>query len=131
MIYYVNQGAPGEGDGTRERPFRRISDAARIAIPGDEVVVAPGIYRECVSPANGGTEEKRIVYRSEKPLGAVITGAEEAVNWQRRQDGVWVTRVSNSVFGSFNPYTTEVFGDWYFAPSVRHAGAVYLGDRML
>ncbi|MBQ2991339.1 MAG: right-handed parallel beta-helix repeat-containing protein [Clostridia bacterium] len=131
MIYYVNQGAPREGDGTRERPFRRISDAARIAIPGDEVVVAPGIYRECVSPANGGTEEKRIVYRSEKPLGAVITGAEEAVNWQRRQDGVWVTRVSNSVFGSFNPYTTEVFGDWYFAPSVRHAGAVYLGDRML
>src|SRR5699024_8598202 len=31
----------------------------------------------------------------------------------------------------YNPYTTYVCGDWYFAPTVRHTGAVYLNDRML
>ena len=131
MIYHVNQAAPREGDGTKERPFRRISDAAALAQPGDEVLVFPGVYRENVSPLSGGTEDKRIVYRSVEPLGAVITGAEELTGWTRWQGNVWTARVNNGVFGSYNPYTTEVYGDWYFAPSVRHTGAVYLNDRML
>ena len=131
MIYYVNQSAPREGNGSQSRPFRQISDAAKIAQPGDEVLVYPGIYRENVSPRNGGTEDKRIVYRSVEPLGAVITGAEDLTGWTRWQGNVWTARVNNSIFGNFNPYTTEVYGDWYFAPTVRHAGAVYLNDRML
>ncbi|MGN1021057.1 MAG: hypothetical protein ACI4O7_11890, partial [Aristaeellaceae bacterium] len=131
MIYHVNQTAPREGDGTKERPFRRIGDAAALAQPGDEVLVYPGVYRENVSPRNGGTEDRRIVYRSVEPLGAVITGAEEVTGWTRWQGSVWTARVNNGVFGSYNPYTTEAYGDWYFAPSVRHTGAVYLDDRML
>ena len=131
MLYYVNQAAPREGDGTKERPFRRISDAAALAQPGDEVLVFPGVYRENVSPLSGGTEDKRIVYRSVEPLGAVITGAEEVTGWTRWQGNVWTVRVNNGVFGSYNPYTTEAYGDWYFAPTVRHTGAVYLNDRML
>ena len=79
MIYHVDQHALREGDGSKARPFRYISDAAKIAQPGDEVLVYPGVYREQVSPANGGTEEQRIVYRSVEPLGAVITGAEVQV----------------------------------------------------
>lgn len=31
-------------------PLKRISAAARIAAPGDEIPVAPGIYREYVDP---------------------------------------------------------------------------------
>ena len=46
MIYYVSANAPREGNGSKEMPFKRINDAARIAVPGDEVIVAPGIYRE-------------------------------------------------------------------------------------
>ena len=30
-IIYVNAGAPREGSGSKETPFRRISDAAEIA----------------------------------------------------------------------------------------------------
>ena len=74
MIVYVNAQAGREGNGTREMPFKHINEAAKVAKPGDEVLVAPGIYREYVDPVNGGTEEQRIVYRSEVPLGAVITG---------------------------------------------------------
>ena len=67
MIIYVNCSAAKEGNGSKETPFRHINDAAKIAKPGDEVVVAPGIYREYVDPVNAGTEEARIIYRSEEP----------------------------------------------------------------
>lgn len=131
MIFYVNVNAPKEGNGSKETPFRHINDAAKVAKPGDEVLVAPGIYREYVDPIHGGREDARITYRSEVPLGAVITGAEEMKDWKHYEGNVWVCRVDNGVFGSYNPYTTFVGGDWYFAPVVRHTGAVYLDDRQL
>lgn len=131
MIIYVNSAAPKEGNGSKEAPFKHINDAAKVAKPGDEVVVAPGIYREYVDPINSGTEDARITYRSEKPLGAIITGAEEMKSWVKYQDNVWVCRIDNGVFGNYNPYTTFVGGDWYFAPVIRHTGAVYLNERQL
>ncbi len=120
-----------QGDGSKERPFKHINDAAKIAMPGDEVVVSKGIYREYVNPLHGGTKEAPIVYRSEEPLGAVITGAEPVKGWKKYKDNVWTVRINNNVFGDYNPYTTEVYGDWYFAREVRHTGAVYLNDRMM
>ena len=131
MVIYVNANAPKEGNGSKETPFRHINDAAKAARPGDEVLVAPGIYREYVDPVHAGMPDARITYRSEVPLGAVITGAEEMKDWKHYEGNVWVCRVDNGVFGSYNPYTTFVGGDWYFAPVVRHTGAVYLDDRQL
>ena len=131
MIYYVNAQASRDGNGSKEMPFKCINDAAKLAVAGDEIVVAPGIYREYVNPQHAGTEEKRIVYRSLEPRGAVITGAEVLTGWQKYQGNVWVNRVNNGMFGAYNPYTTMVCGDWYFAPTVRHTGAVFMNDRML
>ncbi|MBR1892099.1 MAG: right-handed parallel beta-helix repeat-containing protein [Lachnospiraceae bacterium] len=131
MIYHVDANAFRDGDGSKERPFKHISDAARIAVAGDEVLVESGIYRERVVPRNAGTEEKPIVYRSREKLGAVITGAEPLKGWTRLDGNVWTARVENGVFGDYNPYTTRVFGDWYFAPEIRHTGAVFLNDRMM
>ena len=131
MIYYVSASAVKSGDGTKNSPFKTINEAAQLALPGDEVLVAPGIYREYVDPKNAGTPDARITYRSEVPLGAVITGAEEAKGWKHYDGNVWVLEVDNGVFGSYNPYTTFVGGDWYFAPVIRHTGAVYLNDRQL
>ncbi len=131
MELYVNVNAPFDGNGTKERPFRRIGEAAATALPGDEVIVAPGVYREYVDPVHAGTEDARIVYRSEKPLGAVITGAEKLKSWTRHQGNVWTARVKNSIFGSYNPYTTLVYGDWYFAAPNKHTGCVWLNDQAL
>ena len=131
MVIYVNAATERDGNGSREMPFKHIHSAAQIARAGDEVIVAPGIYREYVDPKFAGREDARIIYRSEKPLGAVITGAEEVKSWEKYQDNVWVCRVKNGVFGSYNPYTTFIGGDWYFAPVVRHTGAVYLNGRQL
>ncbi len=131
MIYYVNAKAPREGNGSKEMPFRWINDAAKVARPGDEVLVAPGVYREYVNPVYAGEEDRRIVYRSLEPLGAVITGAERVEHWEPFRGQVWTARVHNSLFGAFNPYVEQVNGDWYFSPVVRHTGSVYLNDRMM
>ena len=120
MILYVNCNAFRDGDGSKERPFRRIDDAARIARPGDEVLVAPGVYREHVIPRHAGLDDARITYRSEIPGQALITGAEPVTGWTHVRGNLWTARVPNSLFGAYNPYTTRVCGDWYFAPTIRH-----------
>ncbi|MFQ6892191.1 MAG: right-handed parallel beta-helix repeat-containing protein [Acutalibacter sp.] len=131
MKIYVSAKAWRDGDGSQARPFKHINDAAKIARPGDEVLVAPGIYREYVDPVNAGTEEAPITYRSIEPLGAVITGAEEIKSWLPYEGSVWMARIPNSLFGNYNPYTTYVYGDWYFAGRSKHTGCVYLNGKAL
>ena len=123
MIYYVNQAAPREGDGSKARPFRHISDAARIALPGDEVLVYPGVYREQVSPRNGGTEDKRITYRSVEPLGALITGAEEVSG---SQEGAYTSPAMHSsiVSASYRARSSR-----YTQPVWRTVGAKYQSPK--
>ena len=130
-IYYVNANADHDGSGSKESPFKRINEAAKIAAAGDEILVAPGIYREYVCPKNAGTKEAPIRYRSEVPLGAVITGAEEVKGWKKYKGSVWTVRVDNTIFGSYHPYTTYVYGDWYFSPKIRHTGCVFLNDNAM
>ncbi len=131
MIYYVNANAAKDGNGTRENPFATITQAADVARAGDEVIVLPGIYRESVVPKHAGAIDSRITYRSETPLAAVITGAEPVDGWEAVTDNVYKTVIPNERFGSYNPYTTYVCGDWYFAPTVRHTGSVFLNDKMM
>ncbi len=131
MKYYVNVNAAQGGDGSRENPFARIQEAAEKAMPGDEVIVMPGIYRESVSPANGGTEDARIVYRSEVERAAVITGADPVNGWEACEGTVWKRSISNKVFGGYNPYTTLVYGDWFIATMTAHTGDVYLNGKSM
>ena len=132
MKFYVSSNAKHNGNGTKEAPFQTISQAADIAKSGDEVIVAPGIYREWVNPVNGGdTDECRITYRSEEPLGAVITGAEPVKNWQKHEGNVWVARIPNGLFGSYNPYTSVIKGDWYFPARRYCTGEVYLNGKSM
>ena len=65
MIYYVNAKAKRNGNGSKASPFKTINQAASIARAGDEVLVAPGIYREQVIPKAGGCgdePDQRITY---------------------------------------------------------------------
>ncbi len=131
MIYYVSQKEFRSGDGTKSHPFKSIGEAARVALPGDEVIVAPGIYREYVNPAHAGTPDARIIYRSEKPGEAVISGAEKLTGWEKVEGDVYMVRVGNGLFGDYNPYTTILRGDWYFAELAVHTGEVYMDGVQL
>ncbi|MBR6157764.1 MAG: right-handed parallel beta-helix repeat-containing protein, partial [Lachnospiraceae bacterium] len=131
MVYYVDCNAKAGGNGSSEKPFRMINEAAAAAMAGDEVVVRAGIYREDVNPINAGTEKQRIVYRSEKPLAAVITGADVFDTWEKHQGDVWKLTVPNSYFGAYNPYTTYVSGDWLNITVPVHTGEVFLNGKSL
>ena len=138
MNIYVNAAASRQGNGTEAMPFKHINDAAKIAKPGDTVLVFPGVYREYVNPVNAGTEDARIEYRSVEPLGARITGAELLTGWTLYKDTTWMAKVDNGVFNGYNPYELPVAGDWYFYPKDpatgkildMHRGAVYMNDQM-
>ena len=131
MKYYVDAAAQAGGDGSENKPFNKIQQAADIAVAGDEVIVKPGLYRESVNPKNGGAEGKQIVYRSEKSRGAHITGAEPLTNWTKVEGSVYTARVSNKLFGDYNPYTTLVSGDWFIAYFIAHTGDVYLNGKSM
>ena len=131
MKYYVDIHAVHGGNGTAGYPFKRIQEAADVAKPGDTVFVYPGVYREYVDPKHAGTEKNRIVYHSVKQGGAVITGAEEVKSWEPYQGNVWTARIPNGIFGSYNPYTTLVSGDWFIATYIAHTGEVYLNGKSM
>ncbi|MCR5673847.1 MAG: right-handed parallel beta-helix repeat-containing protein [Lachnospiraceae bacterium] len=131
MIWYVDCNAVCSGTGTKEAPFKRIGEAADIALPGDEVVVFPGVYREDVNPINAGTSKKKIVYRSEQKLGAIITGADVFDTWEKYKGDVWKLEIPNEYFGSYNPYRTLVSGDWLNITKPVHTGEVFIDDKAL
>ncbi|NMM94355.1 right-handed parallel beta-helix repeat-containing protein [Bifidobacterium oedipodis] len=114
-IYHVAQQAAVHGEGTESAPFATINEAAAIALAGDDIVVHEGVYRESVDPVHGGeSEDKRIVYRVADGEHATITGAEQVSGW-RRDDvnpNVWMIELPNAMFGTFNPFSRTVFGDW-------------------
>ena len=43
MKIYVNVNAARGGNGSKESPFKAINDAAKLAVAGDEIIVAPDI----------------------------------------------------------------------------------------
>ena len=68
MKLFVDAKSSKQGDGSRENPFKCINDAAKVAAPGDEILVMPGIYRENVCPVRAGLPDAPIVYKSVEPL---------------------------------------------------------------
>lgn len=74
--------------GTPDAPFRTIGAAARAAQPGDEVRVFPGVYRERVTPAQGGTPEKPVRYVAAVPGEVFVKGSDVwTPAWNRLEDG--------------------------------------------
>jgi len=119
------------GNGSRNKPFDKIGEASFIAKAGDEIVVAPGIYREHVDPKNSGTKSNPIKYRSEIPGKAIISGAEQISDWRHYKDDVWAARISNELFGDYNPYTQILQGDWYYSVMPLHAGEIYFNGKSM
>ena len=131
MIIYVDGSALSPGNGTERSPFKTISEAAAKALPGDEVLVAPGIYREAVDPRNAGTAAKRITYRSAQKGQAHITGSEPVKNWIHVEGNIWKATIPNGVFSDYNPFTTLVSGDWFIASMIAHTGDVFLDEKSM
>ena len=123
----------GNQDGSAANPFKTISAAAQIAQPGDVITVHAGVYRERISPPRGGkSNRKRIVYQAAPGEKVEIKGSEVVTNWVKVKEDVWKATLPNTFFGSFNPYSDLLHGDWFDAKGRKHhTGAVYLNGEWL
>ncbi len=102
-----------KGDATA--PFRTIARAARLARPGDTVVVRAGVYRERVSPPRGGQPGKPITYRGEQ-LGRVFIKGSDVwqPEWNKHNNAVYFGMLDEAMFvddvylDSANPFRIEM-----------------------
>lgn len=126
--YHVSTAGADANDGSKAKPFKTISAAAKIAQPGDTVTVHQGVYRERVNPPRGGASDAdRIVYRAATGEKVVIKGSEIIKDWKKVADGVWKVTLPNSFFGDYNPYADVIRGEWHSHRGYpRHTGTVYL-----
>lgn len=131
--YHVAANGDDGHEGTISRPLRSISAAASRAHAGDTITVHKGIYRERVAPPRGGASDAtRIVYQAAPSERVVISGAEPVKGWVRLKGNTWKVTLPNVMFGSFNPYSDVIHGDWFDPRGrVHHTGAVYLNSDWL
>lgn len=131
-IYHVAKNGSDYNEGTKNCPFLTIQRAADVAAAGDMVVVHAGVYREWVKPVCGGlSPDCRVTYMAADGEKVIIKGSEEVKNWENIEGTVWKTEVCNELFGNYNPFATEIDGDWLVSPREKkvHAGDVYLNGR--
>jgi hypothetical protein len=119
--------------GAKDAPLRTIQRAADLAKPGDTITVHAGVYRERITPPRGGeSDAKRIVYQAAPGEKVEIKGSEIAKGWEKVDGSVWKVTLPNSLFGSFNPYSDLIRGDWFNNKKrPHHTGAVYLNGDWL
>lgn len=133
--YHVSVNGNDTNQGTIDRPFKTITAAADMAMPGDVITVHEGVYREQITPPRGGnSDEQRIVYQAAKGEKVEIKGSEIIKGWRKEKNDTWAVTIPNAFFGKFNPFNDLIRGDWYWPPkgSKFHTGAVYLnGDWLM
>jgi|WetSurMetagenome_2_1015567.scaffolds.fasta_scaffold03379_3 alpha-L-arabinofuranosidase len=133
-IFHVSITGNDTNDGSETKPFKTISEAASVAMPGDMIIVHAGVYREQINPPRGGSSDnERIVYQAAQGEKVEIKGSELIKGWHRLSNDTWEVKIPNTFFGKFNPYSDLIGGDWFNAKDRQHhRGCVYLnGDWLM
>jgi hypothetical protein len=145
--YYVDgqaKNADDNGPGSKERPFRTINKAAQVLQPGERVVIAEGVYRECVRPARGGTgPEAMIGYEAAPGAKVVIKGSAVVKDWRPSQGWnfgmdpktmkpvkAWELRLDPALFHGYNPFEVDnVIGNRFWIDYAKDNMATYFRRR--
>ena len=113
--FHVSVTGGDQNKGSASKPFRTISAAANVAQPGDVITVHEGVYRERIDPPRGGTSDTQA---HRLPGRAGREGRDQGVG-SRQELGEGPGAMSgrstlpNAFFGSFNPYSDLIHGDWF------------------
>lgn len=98
-VYVVSPAGNNRNPGSRELPFRTISQAARMLQPGEGVLVGHGTYRDRVSPERGGVASKPIVYFAKPGHQVFIKGSDVwQLAWRRVKDRIFAAVPEESFF---------------------------------
>ncbi len=61
-----------------------------------------------------------------------LKGSEVVTGWKLdKKSGVWSVEIDNSLFGDFNPFALNIYGDWLQQGRDLHLGEVYLNEKAL
>ena len=152
--------ADDNGPGTKARPFRTINKAAQLLQPGERVVIASGIYRECVRPARGGTSPSQMISYEAAPGaqgvhqgirsaegrlgGAARSGgcrASEGRAPRRHRSRTWRYEFTGAMFpDAYQPFALpSIMGSWSWldprvvdmGPFLRRRGLVFVDGKPL
>lgn len=148
-IYHVAQKAPNasdDNDGSARAPFRTISRAAAVLLPGEAVEVHEGTYREWVKPRHGGTSPGEMIwYYAAKGETVVIKGSDEwspawvktryIGNGPSRTFVTYEATLKGSQFEGANPFCLlngRIDADWGYNKEFEHCrGMVFLDGEKL
>lgn len=131
-IYVSQNGGSDRNIGSLELPLKTISKASTKALAGDSIVISSGVYREWVSPQYPGiSPQSRITYIAKAGDDVWIKGSEQIKSWKRVSKSLWRAEVSNEIFGEYNPFDVNFFGDWMTSGHHLHLGEVYLNNKAL
>jgi hypothetical protein len=129
--WYVSSKVTSGGDGTQGKPFQRISSGASLAMPGDTVLVAGGVYRERVAPANSGKENAPITYMA-APGETVVITASEVLKWAPSpvQGGSFVAQLDDSLFDTLDGTPNGTMYNPFLDPMQPNSGchAIHTGQ---
>ena len=128
-IHVAKTGNDGAA-GSASAPYLTVGKAAAVAQAGDTITIHGGVYREYVAPPQVATRSRRIVFRAATGENATISGAERITTWVSQGGGVWKVDLPASFFGSNNPFTLNVSGDYQDYGKDKHRGDVFLNDEV-
>lgn len=130
--WHVSKNGSDTNNGSANAPFLTISKAAFLTVAGDTVLIRKGVYREWVFPANGGISPlKRITYMAAPGEEVHLKGSEVVRTWKRQKNRLWKAEVDNAIFGDFNPFAINLYGDWLSRGKQLHLGEVYIDGKTL
>jgi len=118
--------ASDAGPGSKDQPTKTINAALKLAGPGDTVNVAPGIYRETVTPPKSGAEGKPITIRSSIPHAAFVRGS-EILQETPLAPGRHVLVLPPALIAVRNPFAMRLDGSRIGGT----LGQVFIGDQMM
>ena len=145
FVSCADPAASDDNDGSEASPFRTIGRAAAAAAPGTRVRIHAGTYRECVSPAVGGTDPEHMISYEAFGDGPVVISASEPVTEFIPSEGwsmgyepvpnqesirVWEYDLDPDLFRGYNPFcAVNILHDRLFIEYDKTDMTTYLNRR--
>lgn len=142
----MGENASDTNPGTKEAPFKTIQAAANVATPGTHVWIAPGEYRECVRPKQGGTSAEEMICYEAIEKGTVyikaseeVTAFEKSTDWRMygfedepsdKDPVIYCHKLDPDMFRGYNPFcAVNILHDRLFIEYEKTDMTTYLNRR--
>ena len=100
--YHVDGNVSKPGDGSANKPFKTIAQAAKVMQKGDVCYIHAGTYRENLITKSSGTDSKPITFRPFNNDVVIISATEKVEGWELYKDNIYLKRGVEMNLGAGN-----------------------------